>query len=173
MIKFFRKIRQNLLTENKFSKYLLYAIGEIILVVIGILIALSINNRNEYNKSYINMINNLNQIKYELGQDINVYKSDISYGNWFVNYFNQVKLKEFDSINVKNTFKVISSNLNSIDLIKSYNKLNDSGNMNIIKDSILISSLHDYFLEEREKYNKYAKYIAGFTSEKVEGYLNL
>jgi len=47
MIKFFRKIRQRLLTENKFSKYLLYAIGEIILVVIGILIALSINNWNE------------------------------------------------------------------------------------------------------------------------------
>ncbi|WP_242157082.1 DUF6090 family protein [Aestuariivivens sediminis] len=47
MIKFFRKIRQKLLTENKFSKYLLYAIGEIILVVIGILIALSINNWNE------------------------------------------------------------------------------------------------------------------------------
>src|SRR5665811_200014 len=47
MIKFFRKIRQNLLTENKFSKYLIYAIGEIVLVVIGILIALSINNWNE------------------------------------------------------------------------------------------------------------------------------
>jgi len=47
MIKFFRKIRQKLLTENKFSKYLLYAIGEIILVVIGILIALQINNWNE------------------------------------------------------------------------------------------------------------------------------
>jgi hypothetical protein len=47
MIKFFRKIRQRLLTENKFSKYLLYAIGEIILVVIGILIALQINNWNE------------------------------------------------------------------------------------------------------------------------------
>ena len=41
MIKFFRKIRQRLLTNNKFSKYLLYAIGEIILVVIGILLALS------------------------------------------------------------------------------------------------------------------------------------
>jgi uncharacterized protein DUF6090 len=51
MIKFFRRIRQNLLTENKFSKYLLYAIGEIILVVIGILIALSINNWNEAQKS--------------------------------------------------------------------------------------------------------------------------
>ena len=50
MIKFFRKIRQNLLTENKFSKYLLYAIGEIILVVIGILIALQINTANEQHK---------------------------------------------------------------------------------------------------------------------------
>jgi hypothetical protein len=48
MIKFFRKIRQKLLSENKFSKYLLYAIGEIILVVIGILIALQINNQNIY-----------------------------------------------------------------------------------------------------------------------------
>ncbi|RMB56327.1 hypothetical protein EAX61_14675 [Dokdonia sinensis] len=47
MIKFFRRIRQQLLSENKFSKYLLYAIGEIVLVVIGILIALQINNWNE------------------------------------------------------------------------------------------------------------------------------
>lgn len=47
MIKFFRKIRQKTLTENKFSKYLLYAIGEIVLVVIGILIALSLNNWKE------------------------------------------------------------------------------------------------------------------------------
>lgn len=47
MIKFFRKIRQQMLTENKFSKYLIYAIGEIILLVIGILIALSINNWNQ------------------------------------------------------------------------------------------------------------------------------
>ena len=46
MIKFFRKIRQNLLMENKTGKYFKYAIGEIILVVIGILIALSINSWN-------------------------------------------------------------------------------------------------------------------------------
>ena len=50
MIKFFRKIRQKLVTENKFSKYLLYAIGEIVLVVIGILIALQVNNLNEVEK---------------------------------------------------------------------------------------------------------------------------
>ena len=53
MIKFFRKIRQQLLSQNKLSKYILYAIGEIVLVVIGILIALSINNWNECRKDRI------------------------------------------------------------------------------------------------------------------------
>jgi hypothetical protein len=47
MLRFFRQIRQRLLSDNKFSKYLLYAIGEILLVVIGILIALQIDNWNE------------------------------------------------------------------------------------------------------------------------------
>ncbi|TXG38725.1 DUF6090 family protein [Seonamhaeicola maritimus] len=47
MIKFFRNIREKLLYEGKTSKYLKYAIGEIVLVVIGILIALQINNLNE------------------------------------------------------------------------------------------------------------------------------
>ena len=46
MITVFRKIRQTLLAENRFSKYLLYAIGEIILVMIGILLALQVNNWN-------------------------------------------------------------------------------------------------------------------------------
>ena len=50
MIKFFRKIRQNLLSEGKTTKYFKYAIGEIVLVVIGILIALQINNWNEQKK---------------------------------------------------------------------------------------------------------------------------
>lgn len=53
MIKFFRHIRKSLLIENNTGKYLKYAIGEIILVVIGILIALSINNWNEIRKSNI------------------------------------------------------------------------------------------------------------------------
>jgi len=50
MIKFFRTIRQRLLRENSFGRYLMYAIGEIVLVVIGILIALQINNWNEQQK---------------------------------------------------------------------------------------------------------------------------
>jgi len=70
MIKFFRKIRQRLLTENKFSKYLIYAIGEIVLVVIGILIALQINNWNELRKTHIQDMEFLNNLKVELTVDI-------------------------------------------------------------------------------------------------------
>ncbi|MCF7560921.1 DUF6090 family protein [Sabulilitoribacter multivorans] len=69
MIKFFRKIRQKLLTENKFSKYLLYAIGEIVLVVIGILIALQINNWNEQKKIKQNAKEALIALKNDLVQD--------------------------------------------------------------------------------------------------------
>ena len=50
MIRFFRHIRLDALSRKRFSKYLIYALGEIILVVIGILIALAINNRNESKK---------------------------------------------------------------------------------------------------------------------------
>ena len=50
MIKFFRKIKQNLLVQGKTEKYFKYAIGEIILVVIGIVIALQISNWNESRK---------------------------------------------------------------------------------------------------------------------------
>lgn len=67
MIQFFRKIRQKLLSEGNTGKYLKYALGEIILVVIGILIALSINNWNEDRKSearkqdyYVQLLDDLN-----------------------------------------------------------------------------------------------------------------
>lgn len=51
MLKFFRKIRLKLLAENRVTRYLAYAIGEIFLVVIGILIALQVNNWNEERKT--------------------------------------------------------------------------------------------------------------------------
>ena len=72
MIKFFRKIRYNLMEQNKTAKYLKYAIGEIILVVIGILIALQINNWNENRKSDIFENEILTQIRANLIKDKSV-----------------------------------------------------------------------------------------------------
>jgi hypothetical protein len=69
MIKFFRKIRQNLVMENKTSKYFKYAIGEIILVVIGILIALQIGDYNESRKRQEFSIEILKLIDQNLEQD--------------------------------------------------------------------------------------------------------
>lgn len=77
MIKFFRPIRQKLLTENKFSKYLLYAIGEIVLVVIGILIALQINNWNEnqkhITKEHTFLVEVLESLKRDVGRTKFIY----------------------------------------------------------------------------------------------------
>jgi len=71
MIKFFRKIRQKMLTENKFSKYLIYAIGEIALIMIGILMALQLNNWNLQDKQEA-------QFKVTLEQVYNSVYADIS-----------------------------------------------------------------------------------------------
>ena len=70
MIKFFRKIRQQLLAKNKFSRYLIYALGEIALVVIGILIALQINNWNEAQQSNLQQRKYLSLIKTEMANNL-------------------------------------------------------------------------------------------------------
>ena len=75
MIKFFRKIRQKLLSENKFSKYLLYAFGEIVLVVIGILIALQINNLNEKRIASEQSRIYLKNLDEEINQNIRIIES--------------------------------------------------------------------------------------------------
>lgn len=69
MFRFFRLVRQKLIGQNKFTKYLLYAIGEILLVVIGILIALQINNWNENNKLRRTEIKILKELEIALKQD--------------------------------------------------------------------------------------------------------
>tara|TARA_R110001592_G_scaffold133422_1_gene348667 strand:+ start:6205 stop:6930 length:726 start_codon:yes stop_codon:yes gene_type:complete len=70
MIKLFRKVRQKMLNENKFSKYLLYAIGEIVLVVIGILIALQIGNLNQEKRDRDYEIKMLSEIEKGLRLDL-------------------------------------------------------------------------------------------------------
>ncbi len=97
MIKFFRKIRQRLLTGNppagrtgKFSKYVLYAIGEIILVVIGILIALQINNWNTRNKTRVVEIGYLKEISKNLEKDAHDIQFNIE--------FNEIRLHSSQTV---------------------------------------------------------------------------
>ena len=78
MIKFFRHIRQQLISENKSGKYLKYAIGEIVLVVIGILIALQINNWNENRKIQKLEAQIYTELKSDLLQTRNDIKNTIS-----------------------------------------------------------------------------------------------
>ena len=90
MIKFFRKIRQNMIKENRISKYMLYAIGEIILVVIGILFALQINNWNLKNNSDQLANVYLIDFKHDLETDIASLKNRIT--------INKALSKTIDSI---------------------------------------------------------------------------
>jgi hypothetical protein len=120
MIKFFRKIRQKLLQQNRITQYLTYSIGEIFLVVIGILIALQINNANEAykakqseravlnnliqdlradslsfsdNLATLNKINNLHQVLYEIGvkgMDLEIENPNLIR---FQIYYNPVAIK--------------------------------------------------------------------------------
>ena len=87
MIKFFRKIRQQLITENKFSKYIIYAIGEIVLVVVGILIALSINNWNTNKNLRVLEKELLFDIRENLNASVTNLESSISYNKiTLINY---------------------------------------------------------------------------------------
>lgn len=70
MVKFFRSIRHNLLKEGKTTKYFKYAIGEIILVVIGLIIALSINNVNQDRKDCVQELTLLKQLKNDFNSNL-------------------------------------------------------------------------------------------------------
>ncbi|TLP75658.1 DUF6090 family protein [Maribacter sp. ACAM166] len=151
MIKFFRKIRQNLLSENKFSKYLIYAIGEIILVVIGILIALSINNWNQ------NRINTDKQQDYLIGLKNDLEKQITSFNSSFQFYeliigkgesvlvdFSSIgKLTEIDNINSKLSFLMYTRGYPKI--TTTFNELNSTGQLNLIKEKSLRSQVIKYY----------------------------
>jgi hypothetical protein len=79
MIKFFRKIRQNLLSEEKTGKYFKYAIGEIVLVVIGILIALQINNWNTNKIDRNEELTMLKEMTVALKGDISSIEGQLKY----------------------------------------------------------------------------------------------
>ena len=76
MIKFFRRIRLKLIDERNLTRYLIYAVGEILLVIIGILIALQINNWNEWRKDRI--IEKSILLEFEDNLDRNIALIDIA-----------------------------------------------------------------------------------------------
>ena len=113
MIKFFRNIRQTLIMENppagragKTSKYLKYAIGEIVLVVIGILIALQINNWNERRKQYQKEKVLLIEVKKALESDLKKefipalisYRKKVEAKNWIENYYANTEIVSNDTL---------------------------------------------------------------------------
>lgn len=73
MLHFFRKIRRDLIEDSQFFKYLKYAVGEIILVVLGILIALQINNWNEKRRNDILFKESMEQVYNGLKTDVDYY----------------------------------------------------------------------------------------------------
>ncbi|WP_299126385.1 DUF6090 family protein [uncultured Winogradskyella sp.] len=187
MIKFFRKIRQKMLNENKFSKYLLYAIGEIVLVVIGILIALGINNWNEQQKIAKEETSMLKELKNSISQDIQQLNSLNMQGeedivsaeiliNWLDNkvVYNDTLANHFPSITrtgqskifrpQNSTFRVLESK--GIDLISNDGLKNQILNLYNIEYSHLNFVYDNY----RQNILDYGRPIAR-TKFKVKGEL--
>jgi len=104
MIKFFRKIRYDLMEKNKTGRYLKYAIGEIILVVIGILIALQINNWNEIQKLNSKTQEYYKQLLVDLNKDVLLVEQTIEkfrqYRKEYEDYCNSYLESELTPIQV-------------------------------------------------------------------------
>jgi len=152
MIKFFRKIRYDLMGKNKTGKYLKYAIGEIILVVIGILIALSINNWNQgkkrinQGKEYVNEINN--DVKNDVANINNVLNEleDQKQGSQFV-------LSVFESKDkfVADSSLFVDQNLKTSQIIpvqrqsNTWDELKATGQIGIIANDSLKTLLKQFY----------------------------
>ena len=153
MIKFFRKIRQKLLVENRFNKYLLYAIGEIILVVIGILIALQINNWNENKKQRALELHYLKNLKVDLKMNISQIDDYIKSRTKAINSANTI-LEHFEGKPIAD-YETFSAN--TIDIYtwrkffqvnNTFQELMNSGNLAIISND----SIKDTFLNMETLY---------------------
>ncbi len=150
MIKFFRKIRQQLITKNKFSKYILYAIGEIVLVVIGILIALSINNWNETRKIenkkqvlVLNLIEDFEENKILLESAINYSDTLIlKMDGFFENAYSDNPKISLDSI------KILSDGFFRptifFPLTTTYDEAKASGNITLLNNNDLSKYFTDF-----------------------------
>jgi len=151
MINFFRKIRKQLADDNKPLKYMRYAIGEIVLVVIGILIALSINNWSEAEKNKRIEYNYLKEMledfekNHQKSQEI-IFRIEESLPI-LTGLLKQSALEKptmsIDSINI--AFSEINEMPSYSSTDRVYNNLIGSGDLKLFKDSELKSLLSEYY----------------------------
>lgn len=147
MIKFFRRIRYDLMEKNKTGKYLKYAMGEIILVVIGILIALQINTWNSEriaNKQMISFLQNMQEdLKIdtlEFGKRIRSLDRSTAFKK------KMLSLSNFDHYPMDSLFVLITSR--SIDYVintTTFDKIKSLGFTQISKSQELSKGLDNYY----------------------------
>ena len=168
MIPFFRKLRKQLADDNKPLKYLRYAIGEIVLVVIGILIALSINNWNEERKDAMLEKKYLESIRKELEINIKTATSEKQFQDFQIHNV-EVILNCLESNCIDNQTKLAVAIEHvgfqtTVNFTKNvWNELYATGNIGILKNDSIKNNLVELYrnmnevtsLEEREwsKYN--------------------
>ena len=169
MIKFFRKIRQDLLRDNKTGDYLKYAVGEIVLVVIGILIALSINNWNESRKNDSEQALLVKNIIEDLRLDfIHINKSLEQVSNQ-MNLIDDLISKIFDEKK--------KINYDSIGLIRfssdfrPISQRNHSESVSTLEDDFIRELIQDYFLKEDQVTDIFIEYV-DIVHNKIRPYLS-
>ncbi|MCC1483905.1 DUF6090 family protein [Winogradskyella immobilis] len=158
MIKFFRHIRKSLLTQGKTGKYFKYAIGEIILVVIGILIALQINNWNENRKLneqrkelISNLITDFTDTNETLVSAIEKRENELNTMNTFYKIIeNETQTISVDSLRKIATVFFMEDNFKPT--ISSYNEAVSNGDFRLLKSRSLTQYI-DRFFESADSYS--------------------
>ncbi len=150
MIKFFRKIRYNLMATGKTAKYLKYAIGEIVLVVIGILIALQVNNWNEDQIEKKIQIRYLKRMHTDIQKDTTYLRQKIQKAqNEQESYYYFIH-SMYDVQSTTEDFKKLISSVvwDAEDLIlqdETFTEITTSGKLDLISDDQLKESIIDYY----------------------------
>ena len=141
-----------MLTENKFSKYLLYAIGEIILVVIGILIALQINNWNNQNLLHKKELNYLVEISKNLNEDLKKIEEVLEFNTEKARVINEALVLMGNPMDAKVRinnfvkFMPILSSYESFNPIKiSFDNMISSQSIDLISNNKLKKLLSEYY----------------------------
>ena len=160
------------MNENKAGKYLKYALGEISLVVIGILIALSLNNWNQDRIEKDKAYSYLSQIQEELKAD-EVY-FDILIGktdNFIKSIKNAVNSNFVNDTTLPNIGKSLTFNTDKREFGRTYQSMESSGLLQLIEEKGLIRKLDDYYRVPCKRFNDLAEYHKQFMTLNIEGVL--